>query len=117
MDLPPLPLAVVRAVASGGRSLAVREMSAVQEIEAAIARLEAVKRASVMFPDFYDCSRAEFYSAIDRIVTLGCTIDVQLAILSSALQGEQDNSAGGSPNEPWATKQGLALARAINRGA
>lgn len=144
MDLPPLPLAVVRAVASGGRSLAVREMTPVQEIEAAIARLEQLRSEStgpnrwmvdpdspekVLHPDKPGNGWDGTYVAdtgLDElglptrpadsrlIVTLHRTIDAQLAILHEA---EKTYRVWRETHVGREAARSLALARAINGGA
>lgn len=114
-------------------------MSAVDEIQAAIEKLTALKFGSSVRPwlaepytygiqdatqrvritsagDSDEYNTAEGVLPVDArlIVTLHATIDAQLAILNHAYGQLKD---GYSPDEPGATEDALDLARAINGGA
>ena len=60
-------------------------MSAVDEIQAAIDKLTALKSVGVMYPDRYECTVAEWSAACSLIVTLHRTIDAQLHILQETI--------------------------------
>ena len=60
-------------------------MTPVQEIQAAIDKLTALKSVGVMYPDKYECTVAEWRAACSLITTLHRTIDAQLHILQETI--------------------------------
>ena len=60
-------------------------MTPVQEIQAAIDKLTALKSVRVMYPDKYECTVAEWRAACSLITTLHRTIDAQLHILQETI--------------------------------
>ena len=61
------------------------EVTADDEIRAAIEKLTELKSVGVMYPDKYECTVAEWRAACSLITTLHRTIDAQLHILQETI--------------------------------
>ena len=91
-------------------------MTPVQEIQAAIDKLTALKSVGVMYPDKYECTVAEWRAACSLITTLHRTIDAQLMLLRESLDFYENSQAIGMPEIEMSEYYGAthALAVAIN---